>query len=225
MNSITLRLYIVVVLIFAASGFSWVLKLQTEQPDVEMPGWTFDNLPLELGNWRGEPTKLDPEIAKATRADSITDRLYQDDAERVVSMHSAIFKDHNAGVYHNPFNCYRTAGWKKIDEAKETVAVSKDFTLEVSLTTWEKESHRILVVYWYQLGERVLFERFELGAIRWSLGGQTKWPVLTKVMLQTMESSDSRESKALILDFAKLVAQWLNGPEHQKYLAQWRGTR
>jgi EpsI family protein len=223
MNSITLRLYIVVVLILAASGFSWVLKLQTNPPDVEMPGWTFQDLPMELGNWRGEAAKLDPEVAKATRADFITDRLYQDDAANVVSIHSAMFKDPNAGVYHNPLNCYRAAGWKNVGEAKEEITASKDFTFQVSLTTWEKESQRIYVVYWYQLGEHVLYERFDLGAIRWSMRGQPKWPVLTKVMLQTMVK-ENEESKTLILDFAKLVAEWLNGPKHQKYLSQWRGT-
>ena len=41
--------------------------------------------------------------------------------------------------------------------------VAEDLTIAVSLTTWEKEEEKILVVYWYQLGQHVLYGRFDLG--------------------------------------------------------------
>ena len=88
-------------------------------------------------------------------------------------------------------------------------------TIPVSLSTWEQKGERLLVVYWYQLGEHVLFDRWDLGMkIRWSLRGRPKWPALIKVMLQ-IPAPDPEEAKPVILDFAKQVAAWENQPKHR----------
>ena len=55
----------------------------------------------------------------------------------------------------------------------------------------------MLVVYWYQLGEHVLFGRWDLGLkVRWALAGKPKWPALIKVMLQIPASEpEDRKSR------------------------------
>jgi EpsI family protein len=224
MSNITIRLYAIVAIILTAYGVSRLVQAQTKPPEVEMPTWTFRTLPLQLGNWTGEPTKLDPEIATATEADIIVDRLYQDDTGCMISLHSAMFTDPNAGVYHSPLNCYRANGWRKLDETRENLEISKDMTIPVALTTWEKEGQKVLVLFWYQLGEHVLYGRDDLGFIRWgSMRGQAKWPVLTKVMMQ-IALRDPVESQTKLLGLAQEIAKWLNQDEHRKYLGQWPGV-
>lgn len=72
-----------------------------------------------------------------------------------------------------------------------------------------------MVVYWYQLGDHVLFDRWDLGMkIRWSLRGREKWPALIKVML-TIPAADPEAAKPVLLDFAKQLAAWENQPKHQ----------
>ena len=45
-----------------------LLNAGLEPPGVEMPDWTFKDMPLELGQWHGRPTEMDPKIALATEA-------------------------------------------------------------------------------------------------------------------------------------------------------------
>ena len=101
-------------------------------------------------------------------------------------------------------------------ETRENLPVSDGLTIPVSLTTWEREGERVMVVYWYQLGEHVLFGRWDLGwKVRWSLRGQPKWPALIKVMLQ-ISAPEPEDAKTTILGFAEQVAKWENQPEHRK---------
>jgi EpsI family protein len=222
MKNVTTRLYVVAGIVLATIGISYLVQAATEPPGVEMPTWTLSSLPIRLGNWRGEATKLDPQIAAATEADVIVDRLYHDDTGHTVSLHSAMFQRPDKGVYHSPMNCYRSAGWKLIEETRENIEISGDLTIPVNLTTWEREGDKILVAFWYQLGEYVLYSRADLGiGVRWALRGQAKWPVLVKLMVQA-PLTDPEDSRTVAIGFTRQLAKWLNQPEHRKYLDRWR---
>ena len=222
MNSTAIRLYVVAAIIVATYGISRLVQAETEPPAVELPDWTFRALPLQLGNWHGEATKLDPKIAAATGADVLVDRLYRDGAGHAIYLHTARFVDAAVGVYHSPLNCYRSHGWRKLSGSDQNVPISGDSNIAVSLTTWENEQskERVIVIYWYQLGMHVLHDNFDLGVARWEMRSEPQWPGLLKIMLQTTVT-ESEESKTLILDFTECIAKWLNQPEHRKYLDRW----
>ncbi len=223
MNTTTRRLYAVAAIIVATYGISRLVQAQTEAPEVDMPPWTFREFPLQVGNWHGEPTQLDPEIAVATGADVLVDRAYRDSAGHAISMHTAMFKNPAIGIGHTPSVCYTAGGWKMLNQTFENVQVSNDLAIAVKLTAWEREGDTIMVACWYQLGDHVLYERFDMGRIRWAMRGQPKWPVLTKIMLQApaAEFDDARTS---LMGFTEQVVKWLNQPEHRKYLDRWPGA-
>ncbi len=131
-----------------------------------------------------------------------------------------MFNDPRDGVYHNPPNCYVANGWKQVTDTTEKVPVADGMTVPVSLITWEKGDERVVVAYWYQLGDHILYDRFDLGNVRLKLRGQSAWPVLLKVMAQATLDNPEETQKAL-LAFAEEVAKWLNQPDHQKYLSRW----
>jgi len=216
-GSTAARIYIVAALIMATYGVAHLVEAALEPPEVVLPRWTFEEMPLQFGDWRGVPTTMDPEIAVATGADRIVNREYKDDRGHAVSMHTAMFKRPEVGVYHSPLNCYRAQGWQLMKgEVRENLPVSDGLTIPVSLTTWEREGERLMVVYWYQMGEHVLFGRWDLGwKIRWSLRGQPRWPAVIKVMLQ-ISAPEPEDAKTAILSFAEQVAKWENQPAHQK---------
>jgi EpsI family protein len=220
MNNIAIRLYAVVALVMVSYGGARVAQSLAEPPEVELPDWSLADLPMQLGRWQGEITHLDPEITRAVGAKVIVDHVYRGELGDQVAVHTAMFENPAEGVYHSPLNCYRSAGWTKLSETREDIPISDGQTIAVSLTTWEKEGEKILVVYWYQLGKHVLYGRFDLGAFRWAMRGAAKWPVLFKTMLQT-SGFDSKNSKAAILDMAQQIGTWLNQPEHRRYLDRW----
>jgi EpsI family protein len=223
MNSTAVRVYIVIAVVLTVYGISYLVQAATEPPEVEKPNWTLRDFPLQFGVWHGEETELDSRLAAATGADMIVNRNYRDESGNTVSMHTATFEDPAEGVYHSPLNCYRSSGWKRTGETREDVKVAEDLSISVSVSTWEKEGEKIVVVYWFQLGRHLLYERFDLGTIRWSMRGQPTWPVLVKVMLHVTMAGTS-DPKTVALNFAQQYAEWLNQPEHRKYLDRWGGT-
>jgi EpsI family protein len=224
MNSFAIRLYAVAAIIVGTTGIGWLVKLETEPPPVEVPDWSLRALPIQLGEWHGKEEALDPKVFAATNADVVVNRKYQDGGGHEVSLHTAMFQDHNAGVYHSPLNCYRSAGWKLVSETSETVEVAEDLTIKVNMASWEREQDKVLVVYWYELGGHVLYSRRDLGILRLTaMRGQPKWPVLFKMMVQG-PVTDLETSKTLVLDFVSQLAKWMHQPAHRKYLDQWRGV-
>ena len=220
MNGVAKRLYVVAAIVVAVYAVSRLVQAEADPPDVEMPNWTFRELPLQLGDWHGEDFQMDPKIAVATGAEVIVDRIYRDEQKHTISLHTAMFSNPADGVLHSPLNCYPGNGWTKLSETRDNVQVSGESTIAVSLTTWEKEGDQLMVVYWYQLGNQVLYSRFDLGSIRVKMWDQPKWPALVKVMVQ-IPIAEPEDTKSIILGFSEQVAQWLNQPEHQKYLRRW----
>ena len=224
MNGVSRRIYVVVAIVLGAYGVSRGLQIATAPPEVEMPGWRLEDLPRQLGNWRGEGAELDEKVAAATGAEEIENRIYRDDVGHVLSVHAAMFTDPNVGVYHSPLNCYAANGWKKLNENTEMVSVLDGLepsTVAVDFVGWERDNETIIVAYWYQLGNHVLHSRADLGnRIRWEMRGQSKWPVLMKVMIQ-IPVIEGQDSKKALLGFTELIGKWLNQPEHQKYLGRW----
>lgn len=220
MGHTAIRLYVLSGIVFATFAISKWEKQALKPPEVQLPSWTFNDMPLQFGDWQGENREGDPEIDKAVGAapGRIVNRLYRDRLGHVVSIHSAMFDDPVEGVYHSPLNCYRSSGWERKEKNQENLRLFDDLTLPVCLTSWQREGDRVLVVYWYQLGEHVLFGRWDLGMkVRWSLAGKPKWPALVKVMLQ-LNTTDPEEAKATILSFAEQVARWENEPKRRKEL-------
>jgi EpsI family protein len=222
MNNVARRVYVVVGIIMAAYCVGWLVKAAAEPPAIEKPDWSVEDMPRQLGNWQGEDNELDPTIAIATNAYALANRIYHDDKGHAISVHSAMFEDPAEGVYHSPLNCYRANGWTKKSEKTENIEVTDDLTIPVSFTTWEKDNQKIIVAYWYQLGQFILYNRFDLGiSIHWKMRGQPTWPVLVKVMLQIPITAESDESKETITKFGKILSQWLNSPVHRQYLDRW----
>jgi EpsI family protein len=211
----SVRVYIVVALIPLTWWGARLMNAALEPPTVDMPDWSFAEMPRQFGNWQGEDTELDPLIAVATGAQTIVNRCYRDSAGHVINMHTAVFADPKGGVYHSPINCYRSQGWEKLSEVHTDLQVNDELSIPVDVTLWDHNGERRIVVYWYQLGQHVLFGRWDLGIkVRWSLAGKPTWPALIKVMLE-IPTSQSDDAKTVVLNFAEQVAKWANQPGHR----------
>ena len=223
MNTLSIRLFAVAAIVVGAWGVNSWLKISIVPSNVELPQWSLQELPYQLGEWHGEDVKLDSLITAAIGAAVVVERTYQTEGRVPVVLHTAMFKNPGDGVYHSPVNCYRANGWKEITNSVENVQVTDDLTIAVSLIAWEKEGERVLVAYWYQLGNHVLHDRLDLGRIRMKMRGQSEWPALIKVMVQ-IPLADPQQAQKTLMDFTTTMGKWLNQPSHQKYLAKWHGV-
>jgi EpsI family protein len=218
----TIRIGIVAAVVMVSMYACYALHISMEPAPVELPAWTFHELPAQIGDWHGEPTTLDPKIVQKTGAvpESIEDRAYHDDLGHTIMMHTAMFNNPTDAVYHIPTNCYRAAGWQQTGQYRETLQISEDLSIPVLVTTWEHENEHLLVVYWLQLGEYVLFDRSDLGwKVRRAFAGRPKWPAMLKVQL-SLSANDLDEAKQVLVPFAEEIAKWENQPAHRTGLVR-----
>lgn len=207
------RLFIVAAMAVVIAIGTYAVRGGMKPRKVDMPAKDFHTMPLQIGSWQGSDVKdLDPLIFAAEGAATVVERSYRD-GPRVISLHTAVFENPDTGIYHSPINCYRSKAWQKVKDTKMALNVGGPEPVEVSYTTWEKDGQRVLVLYWFKLGEHFLFDRFEMGAVRWKMRGQQSWPALIKVLMQANVTDQPANDEEALRGFAEEVYKWIHEPE------------
>lgn len=214
MRNTTTRVFVVAMFVVLLSASTYVMPQWLKAKNIQLPEWNLRDMPLQFDQWQGVSGELDPEITGRLGADVWLDRVYRDDQNRIVSLHVALFRDLDGGVFHSPINCYRSAGWRELGQAEVELPIPGKPSIPVSLGTWEREGERILVMYWYQLDQQILFDRVGLGLARWKMRSEQNWPPLIKVLLQT-SAADTEDAKKQIQFIAAKAYEWINQPSHQ----------
>lgn len=104
-------------LILAASG--GVRCWQTRRVEAVLEGgrvapFPLEELPMTLGDWRGETTALDPKIARRTGATDLVTRRYVDQRTGA-TVEAIVLYGPSTEVYgHIPEVCYLAAGYEKV---------------------------------------------------------------------------------------------------------------
>jgi hypothetical protein len=199
------------------------LKAGTQPPRIDFPDWCYKNndpstkilsvnLPMKLGEWTGQNAELDEKRFVKTDAAVADNREYIDESGHRLSVHVAYFNDVDAGVWHDPTNCYRCAGWHLKEESTVHMdgrSSRESNAPEVYLTRWEKEqTPSCLVVHWYYLDGRIFYGRDGLAKARWEMRGRESWPPLVKVLLHVNGTTQADQDS--VLQFSKQIYLWLN---------------
>jgi EpsI family protein len=218
-------LIVAAIIVGATYGAMHILQAGIASPPVEFPSWCHKdndlkkeksiNLPYLLGTWSGQKADLDPEIFQVSGAEIAENRVYIDESNKAISLHLAMFSDVESGIMHSPMRCYHVNGWHSVAESKESLNVEQSPDAKVYFMKWDQEGKQCLVVYWYQLGNTILYDRLGLALARTALQGRSTWPPLVKVLIQTQVNSVSEEDKENLLDFSKKVYLWLNEDSHR----------
>ena len=97
------------------------------------------------------------ELITATGADVFVNRMYWnvDDSDLQIQMHVTVFSDLEKGMKSHPMKTLQADGWKLLVQNRDSVATCNDKTIPVSLSEWEKNYKAVMVLFWYQLGDRV----------------------------------------------------------------------
>jgi len=210
-NATTIRLFALAGAVALVASGAWGLRGTLRPTYARLPHWSLLDMPLVLGDWRGEKTTLDEELFRAIDADVVSDRVYQNKRGDVVSVHTAAFTKYDFGVQHNPIVCYRGNGWEMADAQNVTLDVGEGKTVRVKLITWTRRRERVMTLYWYQLGDELVFDRGDLAWARMKLWRQSTWPPLLKVLMEAPAFSPADAQRDLT-ELAQRVYRWINGP-------------
>ena len=152
--------------------------------------------------------KLDDRSFNEAEVSSAVSRVYTKE-NRAIKFLLCEYKDPSRGLYHNPMNCYHSQGFTLMGDAERLpLAAANRPDTELSVSTWTRNSEKVVVAYWYEVGDNTVFERHDLLDLQWAMRGKAHWPPMFKVLLES-PASDTEQAKAELLDMARFVRQWL----------------
>jgi EpsI family protein len=210
LGNMTTRLMIAAALVALVAGGQALVRASLRPPSVQRLSRPLAELPLRFGEWDGEKKEMDPKLAIATGAKEIADRLYTHPKLGKIAVHTAAYDDPTSGVSHTPIYCYRSSGWRNLHE-EWTVLPTGGEEVRVKYITWELNNERVRVMYWFQMGEHLIFNRYDLGVVRFKLAGHRDWPTMVKVLIQTPASDDRERDRRRMVDLAEHIWEWLGG--------------
>jgi EpsI family protein len=214
MGNIKVRMGVVIgVLVAVQLGFLYFGRLS--HPEVVEPQRPIQEFPMvvetaDAGTWEGKDAKLDDRTFNESEMDGVpVSRIYSKDNHKITFLLGE-YKQPSKGLYHNPMNCYKTQGFTLLSQVRLPLNVpGRDATISVSTWKSSKSSEKVIVAYWYELGDRVLFERQHLLKAHWAMLGKRKWPVMFKVLLEVPASEGEPQALTEILGMAQVARKWL----------------
>src|SRR5574340_231612 len=192
--TMAIRIAVTAALLLAIhAGASWISHGYT-LTDIEPPKGDLKQLPIDLGPWHGENVEADPRITGFLQALAEVDRKYRDPAGNEVFVH-AVWTDDYVRL-HFPEQCYVESGWTQRATQQLTIPVADGRSIEARIVSFDRDEQPLQVLYWFQMGDRFIQDRWQHRAARQELcWGQKTWPPLVKVMLQT-SAPDPQQGQA-----------------------------
>ena len=136
---------------------------------------SFEQFPMQLGDWRGHRSSLDGIYSDALKLDDYVLADYLDHQGDMINLYIAYYNSQRKGeAAHSPRSCLPGGGWQMHDFGQVDLAgVSMNGRpLRVNRTLIEMGNQRQLVYYWFQQRGRVISNEF---AVKWFLF----WDALT----------------------------------------------
>jgi len=212
MGNFMVRMGVVIgILVAVQLGFLYVGHLA--HPTVIEPQRPIEDFPMvvstsAMGTWEGKNAKLDDRSFNESEVDVAVSRIYSKEGRNIKFL-LAEYKSPRSGLYHNPMNCYHTQGFTLIgSEERQPLKAANRPATEVSVSTWMRNNEKVIVAYWYEVGDNTMYERQDLLNTQWAMFGKTKWPVMFKVLLE-MPGDEADQSKTELLDMAQFIREWL----------------
>ncbi len=202
MTNTAVRIAIVTVLILAVHG-GFIIVRKGGVSEIRSLRGDLTALPMQLGRWNGTQVETDPDIMVATDADVVVDRAYDNGRQRV-TLHTNVMTKYFMGLPHHPRHCYDSHGSRLVSE-EHVLLPSR--AASVAVMEMEVQGQNQLVLYWYQLEDKIIYSGAEQREHRQQLRGQPNWPPLVKVLLQT-PCNDRERDQAGLLEFADEVYAW-----------------
>jgi len=209
---VALRLFVLAGLLVGIEVGFQVLRARRSMAEVELPPWKLDRMPMDLGQWHGEPTEVDSRIFRNLGASQTRDTLFRPPFGPPVVAHVALFTEESSGLPHHPNLCYGGNGYRQASERAIRLRTDSGREVPAKVITYERQDDRLAVLFWYQYGDRILTESSQASAARLAVGGLRARPAMVKVMLQTTLDSP-HEAEGRLRELARLILAWMEGAE------------
>jgi EpsI family protein len=121
---------------------------------------TLEGFPKQIADWRGEPYRFSQAIYDILGVDDSIAINYKNDNGDEVSMYVGYYESQKQGeIIHSPKNCMLGSGWQPIEISEINISVGLR-TIPMIRMIVEKHSHKMVILYWYQSGNRAVANEY-----------------------------------------------------------------
>ncbi len=121
---------------------------------------SLEGFPLQIADWRGKPYRFSQAVYDKLGVDNSIAINYKNDRRNEISMYVGYYESQKQGeIIHSPKNCMLGSGWQPIDISKINISIgSREIPMMKMIV--EKHSNKMVVLYWYQSGNRVVANEY-----------------------------------------------------------------
>jgi hypothetical protein len=166
-------------------------------------------LESKLGDFEGRElskNQQDPETVILTDSLDHANRAYVNPKTgQGIAMHVAAWDALDKPTLpHPPSICYVSSGYTILDSQPVEIGQGAD-AVNARMLKLRRDDQEVFVLYWYRWDRFVCTTRWEAVMARLKLIGQSEWPPVIKVMIETPVVADSGLTQQTLLDFAAKV--------------------
>jgi EpsI family protein len=181
--------------------------------EIVLPEISLETMPREFGppgrswSWNGKEMEVDPYLFRVIGANEVVSRSYTNAASKELTVHAAVFGSYFRGAPHPPTVCYPSSGWIQTDRKDVVLEARNAPPAPAQMIAYDKEGSRVLILYWFQLGNQIFTDDQGLSDARRALRQNPTWPAIVKVLLQTQITNAELDEQRL-KDFGAGVYAW-----------------
>jgi len=191
--SLVIRAIVTVILLGSAQLAVMHYGQELPMADIGPTKERIESVPLEIGEYEATETTLDEKIFVATQADYMRSLMLHSPEGKAASLSLGIWTNFHLGMPHEPVDCYPANGWTEREVRKITVEAPGCEPIQAWMAAFDRpvdggagaEKQEAVVVYWGQLGGKVVLDRNDIRAAKQALRGSGlgELPPLVKVHL------------------------------------------
>jgi len=198
-------------LVAVTQGGVMAVRAKYEPRSIRAPRAPLTDLPMTLGDWHAEAaeqTGVDQKVFEAIGAQAAVTRIYRHSLGWTCSVHMAAWHETDEWMPHPPELCYPGAGYTLRNKSDQPLTNHPSERYCESEFVIPSSGITALVIYWYQMGERIYFTRNGSRPVRQSFWGSPERPPLVKVLMQCNDPDSAERDRCLesladsVFDFA-----------------------
>lgn len=207
------RLVLMLVLLIASQMCAFVVARVGMPTRSALPSVKLEGFPTHLGDWvciESSPREKHAEVEDIAGAVDSIHRLYRHVGKGVVvSLYAAAWEmDDNLDVLpHEPWLCYPGSGHKIQGFDQTSLTPKSGPAISATLMTTSLDNQPAYILYWYELGDRILTDDLQLRRYRWRFRGKDVWPPMVKVMLD-IRGTNGQAAREMLKDLGEKTLDW-----------------
>ena len=151
-----IRYFIVIMLISGTIFYSQLMSHGKPIPILK----SLKNFPKQIGSWSGETNRFSQAVYDNLGVDDSVLINYKNDNEDTISMYVGYYETQKQGeIIHSPKNCMLGSGWQPIYISEIDISLDSR-KIPVMKMILEKKSQKMVVLYWYQSGNRAIANEY-----------------------------------------------------------------